>query len=685
MISLSLDFETYSEVDLKKVGAWVYSEHPSTEVVCMAYSMDRVRPRLWTPGNLYPEFLLDSTAFHFSAWSSFFEYCIIRNTLKLKPAPIPQWTDTMVLAANLSLPLTLGTCAKAVGLPEDKQKLKEGRDLINKLSKPQKKKFRSMDSLQQFCKTYANKHGVRYLKTDLKKMIVWYRNFDPDLLEKFYWYCKQDVITEMAVGERCGELHPHERELWELDQNINIRGCQFDVPSIKNAIIMRNERVDELHTELSDLTGLECEAATEVQKLKQYISKETGYKLKSFDKALLVETLKDPKLPPKAKRIIEIRQQAGKSSLAKFDSMLNTTAKDGRVHGLLQFLAATTGRWGGRLVQPHNFPRPLFPDTDECIKLFDSLDLDLIETFYDEPMDALLSCLRGMLCAGKGKQLYVCDFTAIEAVFLSWLADETYRLEIFRGHGLIYETAASKIFKVPLEEVTKDQRFNGKISELSCGFQGSFKALLQMARMYGVELDKIFAASIVKEWRASNPRIVAFWGNLNECATKALQNPGKVYSLKWTHGVLKFVSHKDFLYILLPSGRKLAYPRAHLKWGTIAYEDEYGETKTFESLQIRFMGLNENRQWTRQSTYGGKLCENVTSAIARDLLAAAMLRVEKAGYPVILTVHDEIISETDKGFGSLEEFEKLMCTLPSWAEGLPVKADGFVSTRWRKN
>ena len=224
-------------------GAWKYSEHPSTEVICMAYSVDRGAPKLWLPGNMYPDFLLDPSEYHLSAWGAFFEQCIIRNTLKLEPAPIPQWTDTMVLAANLSLPLALGTCAKAVGLPEDKQKLKEGRDLINKLCKP-------------------GKNGKR--------------NRDPVLLNKFYEYCKQDVVTEMAVGDRCGPLIPVERELWELDQKINTRGCQFDIPAVKNAIKMRDERVDELQTELSDITGLECEKATEVQKLKKYINNKLG-------------------------------------------------------------------------------------------------------------------------------------------------------------------------------------------------------------------------------------------------------------------------------------------------------------------------------------------------------------------------------------------------------------------------
>ncbi len=683
IVHISKDYETYSEVNLLEAGAYKYARHPSTEVIFMAHKIlgSDIRPDLWTPDQPLPDCLKSPYKYHFHAWNSMFEFLIMKYVLKIDPPPFSQWTDTMILAANLSLPLALAKCAPAVGLPADKQKLKEGRALMSLLSSPQEKVFSDTKKESAFEKKIAFKRDNVIEILEEGKTYLKYRVRDPEKLRQYGEYCIQDVVTEEAVGKICGPLSPKERELWELDQKINLRGVRFDVPKVKVAMKMRNERVDQLHNELYDITGGLIDAATKTQQMKSFIQDEYDYSLPDFSAPSLLEAQEDPDIPDVVNRLITIRQQAGKSSLQKFDSIIKTAWRsDHRVRGLLQFLGTTTGRWSGRLVQPHNFPRPLFSDTDSCIDIFDD-GLDTIETFYGDPMVALLSCLRGMIIPNPGNELFVCDFSSIEARVFAWLAGMEDVLEVFRTHGKIYEATAAGIYKKSIEDITPDERFIGKVASLSVQYQGSFRALMKMAKQYGKKLDKVFAAGIVRDWRLANPKAKIFWDSLNEKCTWAIDNPGKIAQL----GVLRFLKRKDFLYIRLPSGRKLAYPRALLKWGKVSHEDEYGEWKTFNTRQIRFMGLDKNSNWGRQATYGGSIAENVTSGIARDLLAAAMVRVEKKRYPVICTIHDEIISERKIGRGSIEEFNQQMCILPKWAAGIPVGGDGFVSQRWRKS
>ncbi len=330
---------------------------------------------------------------------------------------------------------------------------------------------------------------------------------------------------------------------------------------------------------------------------------------------------------------------------------------------------ASTGRWSGRHFQPQNLPRPAFKNTDVCIELFQYQDAQLLEVIYNDAMEALSSCLRGMLCAPKGKRLMVSDYSAIEARVLAWLAGQQDVLEVFQHHGLLYEHTASRIYGIPLEKITEEQRVIGKVATLALGYQGGARAFQGMAQVYGVEIETDLADRIKNDWRKANRNIVQFWWNIEKAAIQATQNPNVCFHYRLIH----FRTLHPYLFCRLPSGRLLAYYQPRIIEGD------------FKAEQLSFMGSHSvTRQWERQKTYGGKLVENITQAVARDLMAEAMLRIEAAGYEIVLSVHDELIAEASNGFGSVEEFQHLMCQLPDWAKGLPLKSQGFECQRYRK-
>jgi len=635
-----IDFETYSEVDIKTVGAWAYAAHPSTEFICMAYTpdscstvevtanVDKCRQRL--------EKWLSDTRFQLHAWNAFFEMSIAYHVLKVNGALSPaRWTDPAAQAAAMALPRSLGACGVALNMPQDEQKDKRGRYLI-----------------QRLCKPYRGER-VR----------------DPALLIEFYQYCRQDVSAMRAISSKLRPLSAIERRVWELDQAINIRGVPIDTQTVDDAIAITNAITSKLDAKVKAITTGALENTRQRQKVIDYIERRSGYVLESFDKAYLTSVLHDEKLPPLARYLIEIRLQTGKTSTAKYHALQALVTDDNRAHGLLMYHAASTGRWGGRHFQPQNLPRGSFSDTDTCIELFKYRDIELLEAIYDDPMEALSSCLRGVICASVGKRLIVCDYNAIEARVLAWLAGQEDVLEVFRGHGRIYEHTASRIYHVGIEQVTKAQRFVGKTATLALGYQGGVKAFQAMAKAYGEDISEDLAEQIKNDWRKANPRIVSFWYDTDKVAVNAVKHPGERFICRG----IGFRVIGGFLYCRLPSGRLLAYCQPQLVKGD------------FGGQQVSYMGTNSvTRKWERQKTYGGRLVENITQAVARDLLAEAMLRVEKAGYPVVLSVHDEIITETRSDFGSISEFESLMCELPSWAQGLPVKAEGFTCKRYHK-
>ena len=637
MTAISIDFETYSECDIKTAGGYNYAAHPTTEVLCMAWAIDDEEPQLWVPGDPIPDRLfaeLDGAG-EIWAWNAAFERAVWKHQMhkhgwycEIDPS---QWNDTAALAATLALPRALGQCAQVLGLAE--QKDTRGRYLIQRLCQPYRGERRS----------------------------------DQHLLDELYAYCKQDVATERAIKRYVQQYKPmgaHERDVWLLDQEINWRGVGIDVPNVENALDLIVATAERLNASVADITG---GALAGVGSRAQVMGwcRDQGYKLDGYDKNAILAALADPALPPVVRDVLKVRQTLGKASTSKYQAMQNLAGSDDRARGVFSYHGAQTGRWAGRGFQPQNLPRPAFNDADNCVTLFPQRDPELLEMLYGDPMVALSSCLRSMIVPAPGNRLLVVDFNAIEARVLAWLAGEQEPLDVFATGQCIYCHAATSIYGRTITKANKDERQIGKVAVLALGYQGGVGAFQTMAKAYRVEIEDELADDIKVKWRKANRNIVRFWYDLETAATSAVRHTGTAFNA----GPITFKVHGDFLFAKLPSGRRLAY-----------YQPRLGNNG------LEFWGTDSRLggRWAKLNTYGGKLAENVTQAVSRDLLADAMLRVEAAGYSVVMHVHDEIVAEVPKHFGSLEEFERLICEIPEWATGLPIAVEGFSCERYRK-
>jgi DNA polymerase len=636
-VQISIDFETYSECDIKTAGGYNYAAHPSTEVICMAWAIDDEEPSLWTPGDPAPSRLYEALdgAAEIWAWNAAFERAVWHHQMHkhgwycdIDPS---QWNDTAALGATLALPRALGQCAEVLGLVE--QKDTRGRYLI-----------------QRLCKPYRGE-----------------RRRDQHLLGELYAYCKQDVVTERAIKKYVQQYKPmgeHERNVWLLDQAINWRGVGIDTTNVANALDLIIATAERLNASVVDLTD---GALSGVGSRAQVMSwcRDQGYRLGGYDKNAVLSALADPALPANVRDVLKVRQTLGKASTSKYLAMQNLAGHDSRARGVFSYHGAQTGRWAGRGFQPQNLPRPAFDDADTCVKLFEHRDPELLEMLYGDPMVALSSCLRSMIVPDAGNRLLVADFNAIEARVLAWLAGEQAPLDVFASGQCIYCHAATSIYGRTITKADKEERQIGKVAVLALGYQGGVGAFQTMAAAYRVEIPDEMADDIKVKWRKANRNISRFWYALEEAAKNAVLHRGHAFEA----GPITFKCHGDFLFAKLPSGRRLAY-----------YKPVIGNSG------LEFWGTDSRLggRWAKLTTYGGKLCENVTQAVSRDLLADAMLRVEAAGYPVVMSVHDEVVSEAPIGFGSLEEFERLMCVMPDWATGLPMAVEGFECERYRK-
>ena len=651
MSTIHLDLETRATVDLKKSGVHFYAVHPETSVWCAAYAVDDGPIRVWLPGQPCPEEIVTNVTGGGTviAHNAQFEQLLWKGVLGPRhgwPEPHPrQWRCTMAMALAMSLPAALGDAAAAVGLAHDKDM--HGRRLMLQMCKP------------------------RSIAAD--GTVTWWD--DAARLSRLIEYCKQDVEVERALAKRLLPLRPQEQELWWLDPEINRRGVCVDIDTVHAAQKVVDAVLLRLNREMRDVTGGAVQACSNAGQLTAWL-RLRGLPADSVAKAALPEFLEDPELPADVRRAIELRQEAARSSTAKLTAMTSVAGEDGRARGLFQYHAASTGRWGGRLIQVQNLPRgELKPaEVQEALGLIMAGDVDLIDMLYGPPMGVLASCLRGLIQAAPGHELLTADFAAIEARVVAWLAGEERVLEVFRGDGKIYEHAAAGIYNVPMEQVTKDQRFIGKVSSLGLGFGGGVGAFKAMARNYGVEIADAKAEEIKNAWRAANPRIVRFWRDLEDAAIEAVRNPGaRVSAGKY----IVFRVAGRFLWCRLPSSRTLCYPYPKIVEKAVPW----GGTQP----TLAFKGVNSlTKKWEEQNTYSGKICENLTQAVARDLLAEAMLRVEKAGYPVVMSCHDELVSEVPRGSGCTKEFIRIMCTVPDWAGGLPIAAEGYRAERYRK-
>ncbi|HIH7928139.1 TPA: DNA polymerase [Streptococcus suis] len=640
MRHLNIDIETYSSNDIKD-GVYKYVDAPDFEVLLFAYSLDGgpVECIDLTRQNLPFEIqkAIFSDEVRKSAFNAQFErVCLSKHfdaPYYLDPS---QWRCTMVHAQELGLPSSLEKCANYLNLAQEKDTA--GKNLIKYFSVP--------------CKpTKANGGRNRNLP-----------EHDPEKWQMFIDYCKQDVVVEMAIAERLSVLPVADRE-WDFytaDQRINDRGVALDAELVESALYCKDVKMDMLFDELRSTTGLDNPNSR--AQLLPWL-KTHGYSASGLTKADVQKELKTAS--GELKRVLELKLQTAMSSLKKYEAMERAMCSDGRVHGLLQFYGASrTGRWAGRVVQVQNLARNYLKDLDDARNYVKARDIDAVEILYDSLNDTLKQLVRTAFVAEGDKEFYVSDFSAIEARVIAWYAKEQWRLEVFSTHGKIYEASASQMFHIPIEDVDKELRQKGKIAELALGYQGGPGALKQMGALeMGVAEDEL--QSLVDDWRRANPGIVQFWKDVQTAAVKALRTRAVIKL-----GRLRFKYSKGFLLIQLPSGRQLAYARAKLEDG------DYGPKLTYE-------GQGDKAYFTKQETYGGKLVENIVQATARDILAEAILRLEKNGYPVVFHVHDECIVEARDT--TIETINELMAQAPDWADGLPLNSEGYVTKYYKKD
>lgn len=648
MRTLAIDIETYSSNDLLKCGVYKYVEAPDFTVMLIAsvYNGDPVEVIELGSGDEIPDFWMDALtdpSVLKTAYNAAFERTCLSKYLGID-LPADQWECTMARASHLGLPLSLSFCAKALKLKQFKDE--GGTALIKYFSCP--------------CKpTKVNGGRTRNLP-----------EHDPQKWARFIEYCRQDVVVEQAIRAKIEFFRPVdiERRLYNLDQKINDTGVLVDPVFVRNAIQLDRVSRKALTEEAVRLTGLEN--PNSVTQLRQWIGEETDSEVETLRKDDIPELLTRTE-DETVKRVLGIRQEMSKTSIKKYAAMASTACADNRVRGLFQYYGANrTGRWAGRLVQVQNLTKHTMKDVDLARILVRCGDLETLQVCYGGVPDILSQLIRTAFVAAPGHRFIVADFSAIEARVIAWLAGEKWRLEVFATHGKIYEASAAQMFKVPIESITKGSplRQKGKVAELALGYQGGPAALEKMGALkMGIPEEEL--PKLVAMWRNANKRIVDYWDLIGNAALETVRE-GAGRSV----GPVKFLMEKGALFIELPSGRRLSYLRAQIT------------PNRFNSHSVTYDGMDQTtKQWKRLETYGGKLVENIVQAVARDLLAEAMLRIDAAGYKIVLHVHDEVVVEMPDGVGGLEELVKIMAQPVPWSKGLPLGADGFETLYYKKD
>lgn len=643
MKKLSIDLETYSSVDLGKSGVYKYAESEDFEILLFAYSIDNGEVKVidLVSGEVIPEEILsalsDESIEKWAFNANFERVCLSRFLGKrLKPKG---WYCTMIWSAYLGLPLSLEKVGEVLKL--DKQKMNEGKALIKYFSIP--------------CKQ-TKTNGMRT------------RNLPHHDLEKwstFKEYNKRDVETEMAIKKKLSAFPiPHsEWENYWIDQNINDRGILIDESLVDSAIkfdeILREENMDRA----IELTSLENPNSP--MQLKEWLNKK-GLEIDSLAKKDVESALNNAE--GDIKEVLELRQELSKSSVRKYDAMKNVKGKDNRARGLIQFYGANrTGRYSGRLIQVQNLRRNNLKDLDLARSLVKNRDYETMEILYELPSDILSQLIRTAFIAKEGTRFIISDFSAIEARVLAWLAGEQWVLDAFENGEDIYCRTASRMFGIPVEKhgVNGHLRQKGKIATLACGYQGALGALKAMGGIeMGLSEDEL--QSIVDSWREANPNIVSLWWDIDSVVKRVVKTRSKE---EYKNLVISY--EKGILFIQLPSKRRLAYPKAKIGMNRFG-----GESIVYEGIVV-------GNKWDKIESYGGKFVENIVQAIARDILAEAMMRLEKKGFNIVMHIHDEVVIESDSS--SIEEINEIMSVVPSWAPGLILDADGFESEFYKKD
>ena len=643
--TLAIDIETYSDVDLISCGVYKYSSSPHFEILLIAYSVDDEETVCIDvangeePPKEFMEMLLDDTVTK-TAFNANFERICFSNYYQHSFRP-EAWRCTAVQAAMLALPLSLEGVGAVLGL--DKQKMAEGKELIKYFCSP--------------CKaTKSNGGRTRNLPKDA-----------PEKWRQFKTYCIRDVDVEKQIRQRLAKfpIPKREQEIYCLDQRINDRGIMVDRNLVNHAVACDLLYKETATARAYELTGLEN--PNSVSQLKFWL-KEKGLEVDSLAK----DTVKDLSMKAEGdvQEVLKLRLATSKTSVKKYEAIDRSVCAGNRVHGLLQFYGANrTGRWAGRLVQIHNLPQNHLPDLELARALVSEGRYEEVELFYESTPNVLSELIRTAFVAKPGCRFIISDYSAIEARVLAWLAGEEWRLQVFETHGKIYEASASAMFHVPIEEITKTSplRQKGKISELALGYGGAVGALTSMGALkMGLTEEEL--PGLVSTWRSANPHITAFWWAVDEAAITAVRDkkPSK-------GGRVSFEYKSGILFVTLPSGRKLSYVKPRMMLNKFGREG------------LTYEGIGESKKWMRLETYGPKLVENIVQAASRDILAEAMLRLEKEGFDIVCHVHDEVVLEVPDGKSSVEEVNEIMAVNPVWTEGLPLKAAGFESPFYKKD
>lgn len=659
-LELGIDIETFSSVDIKN-GAYAYSEAPDFEILLIAYKFsdeDKVKLIDLTddPEELenlrFWDALTDPAVVKTAYNANFERTCLARHTGEAMPPE--QWRCTMVLAVQLGLPRSLAAVGPALGLTEEEQKKKTGAALIQYFCKP--------------CKP-TRTNGQRTKNTRLHA---------PEKWELFKEYNIQDVATEQIILKRLRDFRPDqsEQDLWTLDQEINDRGVLLDIPMAGSIVEFDTERSADLLAEAQQITGLSN--PNSLAQLKPWLA-DNGLATDTLRKDDVAAMLGDPDLHENVRRVLEIRQTLSKTSVKKYQTMLDIAGEDDRARGIMQFYGGHTGRWAGRSLQPQNLARNTMPDDEldvarEFVKMGDFESLEMI---FGEPAPIFSQLVRTAFIPSPGNRFVVSDFSAIEARVIAWIAGEEWRLEVFRNDGDIYCESASHIYHVPVVKhgVNGELRQRGKVAELALGYGGAVGAMKQMDTSGSVPEDEM--QGIVTQWRAESPKIVRMWRDCQDAAVAVIRGnqPKRVLrSLQGTEFYVKLVDGTPVLFIQLPSGRPIAY------WDPKIMDTEMGP-------RITYMAQNQTtRKWERHETYGGKLTENIVQSVARDCLAEKMKLLESMGYPIVFHVHDEMILDVpreDKEAAAL--VDRIMGEPIDWAPGLPLKGGTYECDFYRKD
>lgn len=654
---LSIDIETKSSVDIGKAGLYRYAQSEDFEVLLFAYQLDDEGVKIvdLAQGEQIPEnvqLMLKDASVVKHAYNAAFEwYCLNRDGYE---TPLDQWRCTMIHGLYCGYTAGLDATGKAIGLPQDKQKLTTGKALIRYFCVP--------------CKpTKSNGNRTWNLPRHA-----------PEKWELFKEYCKQDVVTEHEIWKRLNyfPVPEEEQKLWQQDIRMNVFGVKVDTALTEGALAIDSRSVQELTEEAVRLTGLSNPNSP--TQLTEWLRIQTGDEIQNLTKDTVSELLQR-EYPQPVKRMLEIRQQLGKTSVKKYVAMETAKGTDGRVRGLTQYYGANrTGRWAGRLVQMQNLPRNYLSTLDYARNLVKAKNYDGIRLLYGNVPDTLSQLIRTAFIPSEGNKFVVADFSAIEARVIAWLAGEQWVNEVFATHGKIYEATASQMFHVPIEKIIKGNpeyslRQKGKVATLALGYQGGTAALIAMGAL-NMGLTEEELPDIVQRWRAANPRIRDLWYAVEQAALTTMQTaqPQGINGLIFRYeGELMY--GQSFLTVQLPSGRKLFYPKPFLK------ENQFGK------MAIHYYTVGQQtRKWEVTSTYGGKMTENIVQAIARDCLAETLRRIDKLGLQVVFHVHDEVIIDAPMDL-TVEEVCDLMAEPISWAPGLLLRGAGFESTYYMKD